>query len=134
MAIVVCHLSSVGLSFSQGLVQDPPQGRKDGVSVLSPVRAHFQLRAPSKDHVHLRGDFNAWQVSDDHLMNRSLDGNTWWLEVDNLQPGEWTRFHYLVDDTVEVADPYSPLILDPWNDVSSRHLSWPLLIFGLQQT
>ena len=146
MAIVVCHLSSVGLSFSQGLVQDPPQGRKDGVSVLSPVRAHFQLRAPSKDHVHLRGDFNAWQVSDDHLMNRSLDGNTWWLEVDNLQPGEWTRFHYLVDDTVEVADPYSPLILDPWNDgyippstfparpvFPWEHASWPVGAFRTEE-
>ena len=98
-----------------GLIADAPPGRPDGITVL-PDRAHFQLRAPSKDHVHLRGDFNGWQIESGNLMNRSLDGNTWWLEVEGLEPGAWTRFHYLIDDTVEVADPFSPLVLDPWND------------------
>lgn len=101
---------------AQGLVVDPPAGRPDGITVLSPDRAHFQLRAPGKDHVNLRGDFNDWQISPDFLMNQSTDGNTWWMEVEGLDPGAWTRFHYLIDDTVEVADPYAPLILDPWND------------------
>ncbi|MDG1381899.1 MAG: alpha-amylase family glycosyl hydrolase, partial [Flavobacteriales bacterium] len=100
----------------QGLIQDPPEGRRDGVEILAPDRVHFQLRAPSKDHVHLRGDFNDWFIGDAALMNRSEDGNTWWLEVDGIAPGEWQRFHYLIDDTLEVADPFAPLILDPWND------------------
>ena len=126
----------------QGLIADAPAGRLDGVTVLAPDRAHFQLRAPSKDHVHLRGDFNAWQMEAGNLMNRSLDGNTWWLEVEGLEPGAWTRFHYLIDDTVEVADPFSPLILDPWNDgyipagnfpnrpaYPSNHASWPVGAF-----
>lgn len=126
----------------QGAIQDPPPGRGDGITVLAPDRAHFQLRAPSKDHVNLRGDFNDWQIDDAHLMNRSVDGNTWWLEVEGLDPGAWVRFHYLVDDTVEVADPYAPLILDPWNDgyIPSEtfparpvypweHASWPVAAF-----
>lgn len=100
----------------QGLIENPPEGRRDGVEILAPDRVHFQLRAPSKDHVHLRGDFNDWFIGDATLMNRSEDGNTWWLEVDGIAPGEWQRFHYLIDDTLEVADPFAPLILDPWND------------------
>ncbi|MGB1573362.1 MAG: hypothetical protein ACPG85_03725, partial [Flavobacteriales bacterium] len=67
---------------AQGLVVDPPAGRPDGITVLSPDRAHFQLRAPGKDHVNLRGDFNDWQISPDFLMNQSTDGNTWWMEVE----------------------------------------------------
>lgn len=130
------------VSWAQGLIQDAPAGRVDGITVLSPNRAHFQLRAPAKDHVNLRGDFNDWAISADFLMNRSLDGNTWWLEVEGLEPGAWVRCHYLVDDSVEVADPYAPLILDPWNDgyippstfpnrpaYPWQHASWPVAAF-----
>ena len=139
--ILSCLFSS-NVLLAQGLVADPPVPRQDGITVLAPDRAHFQLRAPAKDHVHLRGDFNGWGMEEDYLMNRSVDGNTWWLEVDGLDPGAWTRFHYLVDDTVEVADPYSPLILDPWNDgyvpaetfpnrppFPSQHAFWPVGAF-----
>ena len=146
LAGCVCQLALNGPAFSQGLLADPPTGMEDGISVLSPQRAHFQLRAPSKDHVHLRGDFNGWEISEEFLMNRSLDGLTWWLEVDGLEPGAWTRFHYLVDDTVEVADPYAPLILDPWNDgyipaaafparpaFPWEHAAWPVGAFRTEE-
>ena len=66
-----------GLSLcGQGLVADPPVPREDGITVLAPDRAHFQLRAPAKDHVHLRGDFNGWQISSEFLMNQSTDGGS----------------------------------------------------------
>ena len=110
---------------AQGLVVDPPAGRSDGITVLSPDRAHIQLRAPGKDHVNLRGDFNDWQISTNFLMNQSTDGNIWWLEVEGLTPGAWTRYHFLIDDTLEVADPYAPLILDPWNDGYIPAASFP---------
>ena len=102
--ILLCR--GFGGVYGQGLIADAPPGRPDGVTVLAPDRAHLQLRAPLKDHVHLRGDFNGWQIESGNLMNRSLDGNTWWLEVEGIEPGAWTRFHYLIDDTVEVADPF----------------------------
>ena len=130
------------MGIAQGLVEDPPNGRLDGVTVLAPDRAHFQLRAPSKDHVNLRGDFNNWQIDGDFEMNQSIDGSTWWLEVDGLEPGAWIRYHYLIDDTLEVADPYAPVILDPWNDgyippetfpnrppYPSEHAFWPVGAF-----
>lgn len=141
-AAVFLMLTAGLATLGQGLIQDPPEGRKDGIEVLGPDRAHLQLRAPAKDHVHVRGDFNNWAIESDYLMNRSLDGNTWWLEVDGLLPGAWTRFHYLLDDTIEVADPYAPLVLDPWNDgyvpaetfpnrpvFPSEHASWPVAAF-----
>ena len=140
--LVSCLMLMPVLLSGQGVIQDPPPGRVDGITVLAPDRAHFQLRAPSKGHVNLRGDFNNWQIDDAYLMNRSVDGNIWWLEVEGLDPGAWVRFHYLVDDTVEVADPFAPLILDPWNDgyIPSetfparpaypwQHASWPVAAF-----
>ncbi|MBL6645948.1 MAG: hypothetical protein ISP55_05810 [Flavobacteriales bacterium] len=142
VVLMVVFLTTGWQAVAQGLIQDPPAGLKDGITVLSPDRAHLQLRAPAKDHVHLRGDFNGWAVSSDFLMNRSVDGNTWWLELEGLAPGAWTRFHYLIDDTVEVADPYAPVILDPWNDgyvpaetfparpvFPWEHASWPVAAF-----
>ena len=47
-AAVFLMLTAGLATLGQGLIQDPPQGRKDGIQVLGPDRAHLQLRAPAK--------------------------------------------------------------------------------------
>ena len=121
---------------------DPPWPTVDGATILSASSARFQLRAHSKASVHLRGDFNAWTADSTTLMHLASDGFTWWLDVNGLEPGAWQRYHFLVDDSLEVADPYSELILDPWNDgyigperfanmpsFPYDHASWPVSAF-----
>lgn len=69
------------------------------------------LWAPLKNSVYAVGDFNEWEVSVDHLMNR--DGEYFWIELDGITPGEEYAFQYLVNETIWVADPYADKILDP---------------------
>lgn len=39
-----------------------------------------------------------------------------WIEIEGLSAGQEYAFQYLVDGEQRIADPYSPLILDPNND------------------
>ena len=122
LCLLVCWLWGVALGQT---VMDPPEGTVDGVTVLTETSAVFRLRAPGKTQVHLRGDFNNWVIETSNLMHVSADGNTWWLQVDGLNPDLDYRYHYLVDGALEIGDPYTELVLDPGNDgyIPSDH--WP---------
>jgi hypothetical protein len=98
------------------VTEDPPAGREDGLTLMDDTTAHFQLFAPGKSFVHLIGDVTSWELRSDYQMKRSVDGNTWWIEVHGIQPGAEYQYQYVVDGTIRIGDPYSTLILDPWND------------------
>ncbi len=51
------------------------------------------------------GDFNGWYVDPDFFMNRSADGNYFWIELDGLTSGEEYAFQYMVDGSIRIADP-----------------------------
>lgn len=93
-----------------------PTGIEDGVNVLSPTSVVFCLRAPFKNVVYLRGEFNNWELSDQTQMKRTPDGKFWWLQVDGLNPNLQYTYQYFVDGALNIADPYSKIILDPNND------------------
>ena len=40
-------------------------------------------------------------------MNKTPDGNYWWLRITGLTPGTEYAFQYLVDGTLKIADPYA---------------------------
>jgi len=44
------------------------------------------------------------------------DGNYWWITLTGLTPGQLYGFQYLVNGTLKVSDPYTEMVLDPWND------------------
>ncbi len=77
----------------------------------------FALVAPGKDYVFLLCDDNDYSVDLDYRLNRDLDGNTFWIEIPK---GNFTQetglYQFLVDGEIVIADPYSELVLDPWND------------------
>jgi glycosidase len=93
-----------------------PPGTELGINYLSDTEVRFALDAPDKEIVYLLGDFNNWELSDDYKLNRTPDGETWWIEVSGLTPGQYYGFQYLVDGLIRIGDPYSNLILDPGND------------------
>ena len=66
------------------IVLDPPAGTEDGVNVVNGSTVIIQLRAPGKDYVHLRGDFNNFAADDASLMRKSVDGNRHWLQLSGL--------------------------------------------------
>lgn len=108
--------------------QDPPAGTVYGINYIDDQTVRLQLYAPSKQVVHVIGDFNNWTPSDNFQMKRNPLGNIWWIEISGLQPGQPYRFQYLVDGTLKIADPLSTLVLDPWNDAFIPPLTYPNLI------
>ena len=104
----------------QPAVTPLPANVVDGINYIAPTgtgpnRAILVLYAPKKSFVHLLGEFNNWAIDPAYLMNRTPDGNRYWIELPNIPAGE-TAYQYLVDGTIGVADPYAETILDRNND------------------
>jgi glycosidase len=98
------------------ITESLPAGAMHGINYLSDTDVLFALYAPGKSNVYLIGDFNDWQFSDDYRLKRTPDGNTWWIQIGGLTPGEFYAFQYVVDGSIRIGDPYSELVLDPAND------------------
>ncbi|MBK8825690.1 MAG: hypothetical protein IPO26_03045 [Saprospiraceae bacterium] len=94
-----------------------------------------------KTVVYVLGDFNNWTPSEAYKMNRDRDGwdgmtdgdndgdhgDYWWIELTNLTPGQEYVFQYLVDGSIQVADPYANKISDP-DDGQIPNAVYPNLI------
>ncbi len=108
-------------------VLDPPAGTELGINYSSNGDVRLALYAPNKQFVHVISDFNNWQPTEAHQMRRSVDGNTWWLDLTDVPPGQAVRFQYLVDGSLKIADPLSTIVLDPWNDAFIPPFTFPNL-------
>lgn len=94
-----------------------PAGVRDGINYLAGnTSVTLVLFAPNKTNVVAIGDFSNWQSSCINQMNRTPDGNRYWVTLNGLTPGTIYKFQYLVDGTIKTNDPYTELILDPDND------------------
>ena len=114
----------------QPVVAALPDGLVDGINYTAANRgetkATLVLYAPKKSFVYLLGEFNDWTVSPAYLMNRTPDGNRYWLELSSLRLGE-TAFQYLVDGLIPVGDPYADKVLDRANDKFIPGTTYPNL-------
>jgi 1,4-alpha-glucan branching enzyme len=100
----------------------------DGVNYHSgdATKATLVLNAPLKDFVYVAGSFNNWQPSVSHVMKKDPTTGKFWLEVTGLTPGNYETFQYWVCDNtsvptnspkiVKTADPFSTLVLSPFDD------------------
>jgi 1,4-alpha-glucan branching enzyme len=109
-------------------IQDPPAGTRLGINYLSNSSVILCLIAPQKSFSYAIGDFNDWQIEPNYLMNRALDGERYWIQLDNLTPNQEVRFQYLVDNDVRTADPFCEKILEPFNDAGINPSIYPNLI------
>ncbi|MEZ5070091.1 MAG: alpha-amylase family glycosyl hydrolase [Bacteroidales bacterium] len=92
-----------------------PAGAEDGINYpATATQATLVLYAPGKEHAFVLGDFNDWLPLSAARMHH--DGDRFWITLDGLLPGEEYAFQYLVDGDIQVADPYTRKVLDPWND------------------
>jgi len=101
---------------NSGMVEEVPAGADLGINLLGDTSLILALFAPNKDNVFLLGDFNDWTLNTDFQLRNTPDGDTWWIQVDGLIPGDYYRFQYLVDGAIKIGDPYSTQILDESND------------------
>lgn len=100
---------------NQPVVAELPDGCRPGLNIKS-GKATFVLEAPNKRYCSLIGSFNGYSASENFAMKRTPDGSKYWITIDTLRSNVNYSYQYLVDGKVKVADPYSSLILDPWND------------------
>ncbi|NDA61020.1 MAG: 1,4-alpha-glucan-branching protein [Chitinophagia bacterium] len=107
-----------------------PVGVRDGINYeAGNTSAVLVLYAPGKNRVSVIGEFpgNNWIEQSAFAMNKSPDGNYWWLRITGLTPGTEYAFQYLVDGSIRVADPYAEKVLDPWNDGNISAATFPNL-------
>ncbi|MEO5889213.1 MAG: alpha-amylase family glycosyl hydrolase, partial [Ferruginibacter sp.] len=96
-----------------------PPGVKEGINYWPGCDSvTLVLYAPNKINAVVLGDFpaNNWLPQGQFQMNKTSDGNYYWLTIHGLTAGTEYAFEYLVDNTIYIADPYSEKVLDPWND------------------
>ncbi len=111
--------------FPQPQVADLPAGLEQGVNIHSETSATFVLLAPQKDFVLLMGDFNNFEPKATYIMNKTADGELFWLTINNLEPDTEYAYYYLVDGETDIADPYSETVLDAANDDEISNSRYP---------
>ena len=114
-----------------GVVIAPlPNGVRDGINYeAGDTSVTLVLYAPSKNRVSVIGEFpgSNWAEQTKYQMNKSPDGNYWWLRITGLTSGTEYAYQYLVDGTLKIADPYTKKILDPYNDPGISSTTYPNL-------
>lgn len=102
---------------SPGITIAPlPTGVRDGINYeAGQTSVVLVMYAPNKTRVSVIGEFagSNWTEQSNYVMNKTPDGNYWWLRISGLTPGTEYAFQYLVNGTLKVGDPYAEKILDP---------------------
>jgi 1,4-alpha-glucan branching enzyme len=105
-----------------------PSNLVDGVNYYStdPTKATLVLNAPLKDFVYVAGSFNNWQPTLNYVMKKDPSTGKFWIDINGLTPGSFETFQYWVCDNtgvptnspkiVKTADPFSTLVLSPFDD------------------
>ncbi|WP_396603003.1 alpha-amylase family glycosyl hydrolase [Algibacter sp. R77976] len=116
-----------------------PQTYLDGINYddSDPTKATLVLYATGKDFVYVAGSFNNWQPDASYAMKQDPSrNNKFWITLTGLTPGQIETFQYwVVDKTpitnspalVKTADPYSTLVLSPFDDPYIPASTYPSL-------
>jgi glycosidase len=98
----------------------------DGINYNSDTsKATLVVDAPGKDFVYVAGSFNNYQPTANFAMKKDPVLGKFWLELTGLTPGTNYNYQYWVVNMtpiagspvlVKTADPYSTLVLSPFDD------------------
>ncbi|MDP4264804.1 MAG: alpha-amylase family glycosyl hydrolase [Bacteroidota bacterium] len=105
-----------------------PNGVRNGINyAANNTDVTLVLYAPGKNRVSVIGEFagSNWIEQTQYVMNKTPDGNYWWLTITGLTPGTEYAYQYLVDGSLKIADPYTEKILDPNNDQYISSATYP---------
>lgn len=107
-----------------------PAGVRTGINYApNNTDVTLVLYAPGKTRISVIGEFpgSNWVEQTQYVMNKTPDGNTWWITITGLTPGTEYAYQYLVDGNLTIADPYAEKILDPDNDLYIPASTYPNL-------
>ena len=91
-----------------------PSGAIEGLNYnANNTAVTLVLFAPGKNNVIVIGDFSNWTNQCTYQMNKTPDGNYFWITLSGLTPGQEYGFQYLIDNTIKTTDPYTQKVLDP---------------------
>jgi hypothetical protein len=116
--------------------QTMPSGLVDGINynTTDATKATLVLDAPLKDFVYVAGSFNNWQPTSAYAMKKDPVSGKFWLELTGLVSGVNNTYQYWVvanapiansPKMVKTADPYSTLVLSPYDDSSIPSVKYP---------
>ncbi|MBS1535908.1 MAG: T9SS type A sorting domain-containing protein [Bacteroidetes bacterium] len=106
----------------------PSGSLEDGINYdpADATKATLVLNAPFKDFVYVAGSFNNWQPDGTYAMKKDPASGKFWLQLNGLTPNQAYSFQYWVCDVtsrpanspaiVKTADPFSTLVLSPFDD------------------
>ena len=127
----VSYYDTVKFYVSPTVVTAPlPSGAVEGINYNANCSSvTLVLFAPNKSNAMVLGDFlgSNWASQSAFQMNRTPDGNYYWLTINGLTSGTEYAYQYLVDNSIYIADPYSEKILDPNNDQFIPTATYPNL-------
>lgn len=92
-------------------IADVPAGIEEGINYITEDSVVMNLYAPGKGSAFLLGDWNDWQADPNWLLNKSSDGDYFWIGVGNLTAGQEYNFQYLVDGGIRISDPYAEKVV-----------------------
>jgi 1,4-alpha-glucan branching enzyme len=115
-----------------------PSGLLDGINynTTDATKATLVLDAPLKNFIYVAGSFNNWQPTNAYSMKKDPTSGKFWLELTGLTSGVNYTYQYWVGETtpianspalVKTADPYSTLVLSPFDDPGIPAASYPNL-------
>ncbi|MBT8254015.1 MAG: T9SS type A sorting domain-containing protein, partial [Bacteroidia bacterium] len=115
-----------------------PAGMEDGINYdpVDDTVATLVLNAPLKDFVYIAGSFNNYNPDNSYLMKKDdTPGSTkYWLQLTGLTQGQVEHYQYWVyalnpvtdsPSIVKTADPFSTLVLNPYDDPFISETSFP---------
>ncbi len=133
--VLEANNGSVTLSESFQVIVSPtvvseaiPTGIVEGVNYddTDNTKVTLAVKLPNKDYVYVAGSFNNYEFNDSYVMKQdTFDTDLYWIEITGLTPGQFYTYQYwIVDESpianspaiVKTADPYSPIVLSPFDD------------------
>lgn len=116
----------------------PSSTLEDGINydTSDATKATLVLTAPGKEFVYVAGSFNNYQPGNTHSMKQDPTTGKFWLELTGLTSGTVYTYQYWVGDQtpntaqgspklVKTGDPYSTLVLSPFDDPWIPATSYP---------
>ncbi|NCC72831.1 MAG: T9SS type A sorting domain-containing protein [Sphingobacteriia bacterium] len=126
-------VNTVSSSFVYFVIPPPeianlPEGVSDGINYLDENTIILSLYAPLKNYAFVLGDFNNWTHGEAFYMKKTPELDRYWIQINDLQPGQEYIFQYEVDGEIRIGDPFAEKVSDPWNDQYINEDTYPDLI------